>query len=1525
MSFLRTVFALALLLLFFGYASAAYVKVSAIGGPFVTDSNILVAVNVYDNNGAAKNNVDLNTYVISSAGTESNLEYSGSVQGLIFRNDINFSSAGDYNIVAVDLNDNVSANVRIKVSTVKSVTVTFNNHNPPFDKTKSEDINFTLRSRNAAGSDLNLMLTARLVSDSNGGVASHSLDVNANDVNQNRFNTAGLSQGLFYLDINNGLASFPVPVFTYKGFQDLQDDSNNSGTVYGPSGIINIVGKVSNFDQNVNQGISSVTVTVRDPEGDTTTLSSSACDVNSRARCRYTLPSDANSGDYVVTTSMVVGGDTVTVKRTFSVKTYELKFYAMSFSGGNSGKEKMPSVYPMNTDVNFEAHFVKTVDDNELSGDADLNKTFCQDSNIAVTIQKMGSTDVNEASSKAVRYDVNSSNFCNVKIRSPNEQGTFIVTAIARYGNETLRRSTILTVQNYLIFLQPVSPSTYDPTTPTGKFGFYKGESIGFKPNYVDLNGSMNPRIVRVSAFRALQGSTPITIYNLNTADNNVTWDSDKNIIVLSAASANRLAGGFVPISVTVDVNNAAGADNNGMTAFGMFKFNVLNLTAVLASGAAGTTKSNEFGPPSVSPDENIFIKILAVTGNNSGVSGATVSLLSMRNVDTWTEIDVSSVPSKLTDENGLAVMNIGTLQQHGLGSGGYFTEFQVATTDGNTDTVETFFESRRFVVFLQPLDRESGTQCSFLQGFRKDQNASFLVRAFNPAQGFGAGDINVAVASISNPVNLMFFGSMSKPQFPPSKVLNVNYDVNSHYLCSVRMGQGDPSDKNYTMITLRKGLDSNWATGMYSPMVSIVGTDAGYSGYIEAGRGFMQVQPFTFGANPTSISSNGPPSAKPGTAFGITVSVKGTSSDSNVTITAKLVDMQSGGNFEFSESGNAKTTDLNIGLVRPGAGSDCNSASCPNKSVSVRSSSSGTEKIAVLVPSTATSGGEYNIQFTATDTQNNAATAEVYFKSQLYKLVNFGWYNNLYGVYPDLLSSTASGDWNASTAYNKAYTKPSWVGGSGEAPMLDYNFLADYTNRRLVVDLNSDRNFLSRGDLNVNIDSNSLSWDINNMYRITDISSVGPSEPGIKFIRKTALDTNSSTYQYLGAYPADTNFTIPIMVKNPDGTSVTDVNVVVTNIGMFSAGSFFPENLSTRSCGSANALSELLVCNIDNDFNAFAGKTDANGFALIKMRVAKPSTRLMLEITVFKYTDPNVTQTQRFQQFEGPVIDVKKYAVTSKVAGPTFRVDTNADRTALGVTFDVNAGATGMPITSPLALLAPGKVLDSNIGVFTGTFGDGNGLLGDVNADRNWYFVVVDGNTLVIDDDLNMTLFKNGNPNANPDENGAAGDGNTGTYRAIIVRGPDINSASYVQPGNPSIMPMAQGADTPRIYLASTGVDSNVLDGNILFYPVYMENFGSNSPNKDTSLRLALSLSTLAGVASGDTYSISNVRLENRVSWTSTSICSTCSSYANKTGTTLIDLGNFTGRQPGQYEVVFTLTAGGVSTEERTGFQVRN
>ncbi|GEM_PF-6439362 len=1527
MRFARIVLAFLFAISFSLYASAAFITVFADGGPFVTDSNIFMIIKAYDNNGAAKNNIDINSYVINNAtGARSDVNYFGSVQGIAYRK-LALSTAGDYNIVAVDLNDNVSSQVRVSVGSIKSVSVTFNPHNPPFNKTTGEDINFTLQGRSSAGADVNIMLRARLVSDANGSPASPTIDVNANGTDTNRFTTSGLTQGKYILDINNGLASFPVFVLKFAGFIDLQDDSNNSVNVFGAGKTVNIIAKAANVDGNTTQDISAISFSIRKPSGSTDT--SITCDLNSFARCKYVLSGDANSGDYTVSATITVGSDTLIVKRTFSVQNYQMKFFAQTFSGGNQAIEKMPSVYPANSLVNFEAHFVRTTDSNELAG-PDLNGTFCRDQNISVFIQKAGSADKNSIPDTTT-FSSSNSNYCLVTINAPAVQGTYTVIAVAPAGTQLLSKSTTLNVQNFLIFLQAVASDTFDPNTPTGKFSFFRGEAVGFNPSYVDLNGQ-KPQIKRVSKIQIVQGSSLKTF--TGATDANIGWYPDKNILILSSAAVSKLAGGFVPVQATVDVNTLTG-DVNGVTAFGMFKLNVLSIAAALASDSNGTAKSNDFGPPSFGLDENMFIKVTVTTGNGGGTSGATVSLKSMRNVDTWKEIDATQVSSRVTDSNGIAVLNIGKLSQFGMTSGGYFTQVQVVTTDGNTDTANLFFESRRFMVFLQPLDTQSGSQCGFLQGNRRDQNASFIIKAFNPTQGFGSGDINVTAPSTLTR-KVFFFGAPSKPIFPPTEVKNVSFDVNTAYPClSFGGGGGQPSTKNSTMVKIYKNDGSNWATGMYNISLGVQANGGNFDGNTDMGRGFMKIQPFAFLVNPASFGQFGPPIGKPGATFDINVTVLGTASGSDVNVTATLTDARSGGKFEFSEGAQSSQTNIGIGLNRAGTSLDCNSGTngCGQKGVMIKAGStpSDVNTVRVLIPSTA-KVSEYLITLTATVPSTGDSTdGMVFMKTQLYKLVNFGWFQNMYAVFG--VSSVAPADWTTTGRIVEGANQynPQFGGGGSNGPAtLDFNFLVDYTNRRLVLDTNraqmanrnSFENPLPNYDKNFSMgngvsDQNRLIFpggDINGQFRVIDISRAGGQEPGVKFIRKSALDFtgNQFSMSYLGVYPADTNFTVPIMVKNPDGTAA-DVNVIVTNIATFTPGSFFPQNLTSRSCSTA---AELALCNIAGDFNSWVSRTDANGFALIPLKIAKPGSKFQLEITIYTCNaDCSVITNQRFQPFEGPTIDIKKFTITTKVTGPRFTVTYNTDPATEGITLDVNS-----PNTPGRGALLNGA-RSSAIGVIRGISGGRNGVLGDVNADRNWYFVVLDGNRLLVDDDKNMTLLLGTSESATQD----GGTSGNGAFPPLLCTYPtsDLNNACSGLTGN--VMQSNAGSNTNIYFLMDASVDANAFDTNVAFFPVYTNPFNpSSAPNKDSNIQIALSIASLAGVADNTTsYSLSNVHLENFAQFQSTQLSP--SSYSARTGTTMINMGNFSARTPGQYNLVFNLTIGSTTTEERVFFQVRS
>jgi len=1493
------------LLVLASYPSAAYVQINAVNGPFVTDSNILLIAKVYDNNGGAKNNVDLNTYAVNLAtGEATNLRYDGSVQGILFRGDINFSAAGDYNIVAIDLNDSVSSTVSIKVRPLSGITTSFNSHNPPFNINSGEDINFTLQGKNGASVDTNAILRIKLVSDANNSQASPTVDINANGFDQNAIDTSSLSQGLYYIDVNNGLALIPITVFKFKAFLNLQDDLNNTTTLFGQGKTVTIIGRATNFDGNDNYTISSAVVTVTTPAGSTSTLAT--CTTGSQLKCTYSIAPDASAGDYTVNAGITVGSDSINVRRGFTVQAYSMNFFAKEFTGGKAGKEKMPSVYPTNSDVNFEVHFTETSSGLEMSGDVNMNNRFCQDQNISVFIQKVGDKDVNSIPDINYYREANP-NYCNIKIIAPSVQGTYTVAAVANVGAQTLRKSTVLNVQNFMIFSMPVAPDTYDPNTPSGKFTFYKGESVGLNPSYVDLNGILSPKIVRVRQIKVFESSGVRTF-----SGTDVNWNSDKNIMTLSASAVNTLAGGFKPVEAVVDVNMVNVPDANSVTAFGMFKLNVMNLSAQLVSttDSNATRKSESFGPASVGLDENIHVKVTALSGT-AGISGAAVSLQSMRNMDTWEEVDTSGVASKVTDANGNATLTIGRLQDLGLGSGGYMVEAKVTTTDGNEDTAETFFEARRFVVFLQPLDTRTGTQCQFAQNFRKGGDMNFVIRAFNPRLGFGAGDVNVSITRSISPLKVLYFGSPSKPQFPPIEVPDVNFDVNSSYPC-MSMGGGPvaPSTTDLAEISIYK-TTGQWQAGFYNISLQVDANGGTLDGNREIGRGFMQLQSFMFNVSPAQISQYGAPTGKPGGAFDLNVTLAGATG--SATVSAKLIDPNGGERFEMAESGE-NTTDLNLGYANSDVNGyraesynspdDCNATYCPSKSITMNSLNAAQviardqNVLSVMIPSSAKQQ-DYMIELTATDSAGASATGDVFLQIKTFKLINFGWWDTMYGVWG--MNDNAELDWNATdVASGQAYYRyqPQMGADGGSMPTIDLNFMVNYTSRALIVDINGDRNFMTPNmDQNITPGaflSNRVATTDANKFIITDISRVGAQEPGIKFIRRSALDANSSNFGYIGAYPADTNFTIPVLVKDASGLPM-DANVTVTNIAIYNPGSFFPTYMSSRSC---SGLAELIYCNLSAaDFNSVYDQTDANGLAVVNMRVGKPGSRLMLEMTVWRTTDEGTAlgTTQKLQPFEGPTIDVKKYTVTTLVTGPRVRMDYNST---------LRSSVSDLNIFDMLTSAAvDASRLDAYIGVYYGAVGDRNGLLGDINADMNWYFVRVDANTLWVDDDKNIAI----NPSA----------AEQGAFRSFACT--DFNSQCAIT--------YAAGSDTRMYWNRDTNSDTNAMDSNITFYPVYSDPFNpQNAPNRDANVQVAVTLTNLSGVSLSDVYNISNVRLENYAQWTTQALSP--ASYSNKAGTTLISIGKLsdTNKSAGQYSLVFRLRVGsGAETEERAFLNVKN
>ena len=113
---------------------------------------------------------------------------------------------------------------------------------------------------------------------------------------------------------------------------------------------------------------------------------------------------------------------------------------------------------------------------------------------------------------------------------------------------------------------------------------------------------------------------------------------------------------------------------------------------------------------------------------------------------------------------------------------------------------------------------------------------------------------------------------------------------------------------------------------------------------------------------------------------------------------------------------------------------------------------------VRILIPSTA-KVSEYLITLTATVPSTGDSTdGMVFMKTQLYKLVNFGWFQNMFGVFG--VSAQAPSDWTTAGRAMEGANQynPQFGGGGGGQPSIDFNFLVDYTNRRLVLDTNRDK-----------------------------------------------------------------------------------------------------------------------------------------------------------------------------------------------------------------------------------------------------------------------------------------------------------------------------------------------------------------------------------------------------------------------------------------------------------------------------------
>jgi len=871
--------------LLFASTSATYITVQADGAPFTTNETITFHGTM------DANNVDLNIVVRNSAGTVVDENYLSDRNGF-YSIAHSYAATGDYNIVVRDLNNNVQASMSFRVTDIASVSINYDNVSlqPPFDTSSLTIVPVTFTAYNAsgnalAGKDINVRVlnSNGLQQDYNSGTT------NADGNVQLNFDLNGYSAGTYYFSVNNGLASFSFSIYSFRMYLSLSNpDTNNAQTTFKPDLNGKITVDVMNYAGT--QYIS--TATVAGAVYNSSNAVQSALSFSNTGGSYYaifTVPS--TTGDYYLDVNVTYGGTTQSQKIGFKVQNYSMEVIASKFEGGGMGeKEKMPSVFPTSSTATLQLHFSE-INGSKLSGttlDYICNNGSVNDHNFMLYYKKMGAMDWNTILGESDINVTDSDTYCSLSFQTPAVASSYFIKVVGRDLNVeghtlTLSAKTMITVQDYLVFLEPVDPGTCD-TSATGnvadtcgfKFQFTVGEKIGLRPDIIDMkSGTSVNQISAVHNAIVFKGGSETTL----SSPSDVNFRSDLNILEINnTATIQGLSGGFYPGGFIVDINSNGVLAQQNVTAFGFFYLKVLNVTTELVDVNGNSIASH--GPPTYSNDKNTYIKLTVKDSDGStAIRGAVVSVSRLLNFKEREAIDVSGIDSNATNSSGIATITL-DYQALGMHSGEFEVEIDInAASLGKTDTVTTHFERRNFFLKANPINKEN---CGTLPMISGDMNSTFLLEAEDAWSWNVINDLNVTN------VKVFYEGSPSKPLSAPVEK-TVSWFKTGGITCGDR-------DYNYVDIN-HEGI---WEEGFYRFVIYVNSASKGN----ETVNAFIRVQPFFIVAVPAATGDLGL-LAEPGAQWDFNVM-----SSVDVNLSAKLISLK---NWDLFAS------DLNMHLKETG------------------------------------------------------------------------------------------------------------------------------------------------------------------------------------------------------------------------------------------------------------------------------------------------------------------------------------------------------------------------------------------------------------------------------------------------------------------------------------------------------------------------------------------------------------------------------------------------------------------------------
>lgn len=1313
-------------------------------------------------------------------------------------NDLN---AVDYNALIIDVNHDTNAVFSFTVSEFADIDINFVGLKPPFQK--DANIVFKLIPKDVNGkqmssyNDLNVVLF-----DSSGKI----LDKNSNikkslDDNQSvEVNFTASQTGTLFISVNNGAKTFPVNVYSLRVFAATYNDENEATDFFANGDRVTIQVRVTSFDGKTLYTGSSASLdgNIEKPDGNISTLSFSP------VRGIYQATYNASlTGVHTVRIKTIVGSNTQTTFFTFKVQKYRMNI--ISKKNDNVGsKERMPSVFAPDSNASYKLNFTNLATEKKLAG-SDVNG-LCNKNNYTVKIQAAGT----KTGTQLANSDFNltqTTTGCDINIAMQNNPGFYIIKVKGKNLNikgqiTTVESETTSIVQNFVVFMDPVDPSTYssDPERAR-KFKFFKDENVGFKPSVIGLSAGLSGKVKAVNSVKIIS-PTGEKVLNPSYYD----YNTDLNLLTIkaNAFTDNNVQDGMLPLHFTVDVNSlGAGKDENNINAFGGMIYKSMDVIVTPASNALGTEKTDEFGPVIYkASDENIYLKVTVKDASGTAVRFATVSVKEIQNMEFWEKSSVAGISSEVTNSNGVAVLNLGKLS-----SGGYFIKVQ-AKKDSTTGFGETFIIAKKYIVFAEPVEVSNGV-CEFQNNYGKDSNVGLLLVSMDPFDFNTVNDFSLSSVKVLKEGGLKEF---EKP---------VPYDAN-YSLKQVNCQFFEERARDYNVINLEAGA-IGWETGFYR--VQLSGSSASRGS--ETGIGFFKVQPFTFELIPLGQKGDnmsGPEedleTVEPGNWFDFNVF-----SGNNVNIAAIIEKENTFQEIDEQIVLRKGTTDLNSNT-----GFDVNK----NKNVTI--SAMIPEK---LMP------GNYLLIVEATDENGNKAESELFLEVSRFKMIIAR--SNYWNSQPSTMKykKSFSGQIDANimddllknakystTADVTGITYDRWIDNNANGMQHELNdwntlVLVNTATNTIYIDLTNDGNFNNDNALNNSFfavrpgeklkDINLVVFnDINNVYvedgnhpLLTNISL--HSNESLKYLRfPQELMLTSTENNWIGSYNVDRNVMIPILVKKPSGNPISGAIVQITKVFRITSGFGPPLSLDPSK------------------WTAFTAITDANGLALPVVRINSTGNYLLeIRITVSG-------SSQVFFPWEGPVFSIEKYQLETLLSKPTkIRIDFN---NPFDASFD-------------LTRINPGDVYTDTYGLFSEK--DKNyDFDNDGNTDENWYFIKInpasglDFNVLV-DDDKNIDL-----------ELGVFTDG------SIVEGGQSTETRIKTQPWSGCTANFTANKNDCNLFQGRYWVDpsdDNAVDNNVWLQPViifepdennnYSLYWNKNQPNySDRNVQGLIEIKTLDG-----------------------------------------------------------------------------